>query len=300
MTLDAIVHVVDKAVGLASVPVGLPASSNHRLAFRGISRSRLISADIRYGPTPAHSAAATRPSSRCNWTDACSIGVRLQDETSDVFETHRPYLSGVEPIDFNAPRHAVEIILPQSFLREIAEDLEVPYVTHLGNSLYPIVDDPFLMQLVLRIHPFFEAPETLDPRLADHLMWELGIYVCARYGDLATRRRVVGGLSTWQERLAKEIIETSLIGGIGLAELAAPCGLRTSQFAHAFKRSTGVAPHQWLLGRRMARATEMIAARQVSLADVAGMCGFADQAHMTRMFSRHLGKTPATYRSAPH
>ncbi|MDH6230253.1 AraC family transcriptional regulator [Mesorhizobium soli] len=313
MTLNAKFNVVD----MATVPVGLPANLNHRLAFRGLSSSRLISADVRYGPSPAGGnadfAAPTRVTSNCQWTDAYAIGVRLQDERSDVFvdgrtyshsrrkgETHLLYLSGVEQIDFNSPRHTFETILPRSFMREIADDLEVPHVTHLGRSFYDIIDDPVLPRLAGRMLPFVDAPETLDPLFADHYMWSLGIYVCAHYGDLAPRRRVVGGLSTWQERLAKEVIETRLVGGIGLAELAVVCGLRASQFAHAFKRSTGMAPYQWLQWRRVELAKSLLSKGRTSLTDVALACGFSDQSHLTRSFARQVGATPGAWRATLH
>jgi len=292
--------------------VDIPANSNHKLVFRGLSSSRLMSADIRYGLNGAESNVEARPST-CSWADAYVIGVRLRDEASDVFvdgraysfsrrkgETHLLYLSGVEQIEFNSPRHTLETILPQSFIREIADDLEVPYVTHLGRSCYDIVDDPVLPRLVSRIHPFFDEPGTIDPLFADHYVWALGLYVCAHYGDLATRRPVTGGLSSWQERLAKDIIETSLVGGIGLTELAALCGLRTSQFAHGFKRSTGLAPYQWLQQRRVVRAQEFIAEDRTPLADIALLCGFADQSHLTRIFARLVGAPPRAWQAAFH
>lgn len=304
MTLNVNVKLVD----IATVPIGLPRNTDRKLAVRALARSQLLSADISYGFKLVGTDAAF-PS----WEDAYSIGVRFNDERSDIFvdgrgytgprrrgEAHILYLSGVEHIDFSTPRHTVEILLRRSFMREIADDLEVPHVTYLGRSLFHVTDDPVIRHMALRIYPFFDAPETLDPLLADHLMWALGIYVCAHFGDLATRRRVVGGLSSWQERLAKEVIETRLVSGIGLQELAAVCGLKTSQFAHAFKQSTGVAPYQWLLHRRIARAREMLANGQASLADVALVCGFADQPHLTRSFARHVGATPAAYRSSLH
>ncbi len=303
-------------IDMATVPIVVPANAVHRLAFRSLSSSRLMSADIRFGQTVAGDGAAfpaaTRVSTKCSWDAAYTIGVRLQDERSDVFldgrtyshprrkgDTHLMYLSGVEHIDFNTPRHTLEIILPLSFMREIADDLEVPHITHL-RSLYHITDDPALQRLVLRIQPYFDAPETLEPLLADHLMWALAVYVCAHYGDLAVRRRTIGGLATWQERLVKEVIETSLIGGAKLAELAGLCGLRTSQFAHAFKRTTGVAPFQWLLQRRIARACELLSAGRDSLADIALLSGFADQSHLTRSFARHTGMTPGAWRAIRH
>ncbi|WP_244635134.1 helix-turn-helix transcriptional regulator [Agrobacterium salinitolerans] len=97
--------------------------------------------------------------------------------------------------------------------------------------------------------------------------------------------------------MAKDVIETSLVGGIGLAELAQLCGLRTSQFAHGFKRSTGVAPYEWLLKRRLERAKESLLWGH-KLSEVALACGFADESNLTRVFRRVVGATPGKWRSA--
>ncbi|TPK91493.1 AraC family transcriptional regulator [Mesorhizobium sp. B2-4-17] len=301
MTLNVKAKVID----IATVPIRLPSNTDRKLAVRALARSQLLAADISYGFHPVGVDAAFPV-----WEDAYSIGVRFSDETSSILvdgknyanprrkgETHILYLSDVQHIDFSTPRHTIEILLRRNFMREIADDLEVPHVKYLGRSLFHVTGDPILRDLALRISPFFEAPETLDPLLADHFMWGLGIYVCAHYGALATRRPVAGGLSTWQERLAKDIIETSLIGGIGLVDLATLCGLRTSQFAHAFRKSTGMAPYQWLMNRRVARARGMLGGTH-SLADIALASGFADQSHLTRAFSRQVGVTPGKWRAA--
>jgi len=295
-----------KLVEVAAVPIGLPHKTDLKLAVRGLSSSRLIAADVSYGFKAADSN-PTFPS----WEGAYSIGVHFADEKSEVFldsqhfsrpirkgETQFLYVSDLAHIDFTTSRHTQEVILQRSFMREITDDLEVPHITDLAASRYHVVDDPILRTLALRIYPFFDSPSTIDPLYADHYMWSLGIYLCAHYGGLAVRRPITGGLSTWQERLAKDVIETSLIGGIGLAELAAICGLRTSQFAHAFRRSVGVAPYQWLTQRRVSHARGLLANRDAPLAEVALACGFADQAHLTRVFSRSTGMTPGAWRSA--
>jgi len=298
---------------IGTVPIALPRNGDSKLSVRGLARSRLIASDIRYGLPPHRLTPDSGKPKFPDWTDAYCVGIALMDQRSDIVvggkrfshlrrksQTQLLYVSGVEHADFNSPRHGVEILLQRSFMREIADDLEVPHVTHLGQSLCHVTDDPLLRALALRIYSFFDAPQTLDPLQADHFMWSLGIYVCASYGDLAARRRVTGGLSSWQERLAKDVIEASLIGGIGLAELAGLCHLRTSQFAHAFKRSTGMAPYQWFKQRRIARAKDRIlaAGRETSLADVALACGFADQSHLIRAFARIVGKTPGAWRAA--
>ncbi len=294
-----------KRVEVATVPIDVPNRGEHRFAVRALVNSQLLAADLNYGDEPTDGDAAFPA-----WEDAYTIGVRLTDEQADIFvdgqaytsphrrgETHILYLSGVEHINLSTPRHTIEILLRRAFMREIADDLEVPHVTYLGASLFQVADDPVLQRLALRIRPYFDAPRTLDPLYADHFMWSLGIYLCAHYGDLSLKRPLAGGLSTWQERLAKDVIETFLVEGIGLGELAALCGLRTSQFSHAFKRSTGVAPYQWLLRRRVSRAREQISHGDAPLADIALASGFADQSHLTRSFVRHYGVTPGAWRS---
>lgn len=297
-----------KHLALATVPIVLPEKGAHSLTAEGLSCSRLISAEISYGVKAEGFIRVGNP--ECRWQEAYAVGVNLRDELSDIRvdgknyatptrrgETRLLYLTGLSYVDFASSRHSQEVILQKSFMDEIADDLEVPRVSHLGRSLYHMTDDAVLRRLALRIHPYFAAPDTIDPLFADHYMWSLGIYVCATYGDLAARRQIKGGLASWQERLAKEVIETSVVGGIGLSELAALCGLGTSQFAHAFRRSTGVAPYQWLLKRRVARAKSLLAGRPAaSLADVAVACGFADQSHLTRSFSRLEGMTPGAWR----
>ncbi|MFD2842718.1 helix-turn-helix transcriptional regulator [Paracoccus cavernae] len=65
-----------------------------------------------------------------------------------------------------------------------------------------------------------------------------------------------------------------------------------SWFAHAFKRETGQTPLQWQMRRRIEWAQEMLGEPANSVADVAAATGFADQAHLTRVFRSLTGSTP--------
>ena len=57
----------------------------------------------------------------------------------------------------------------------------------------------------------------------------------------------------------------------------------------AFKRSTGVPPYRWLTKLRIERAKELLKDPRCELADIAQLCGFVDQSHFTRVFSRSEG-----------
>ena len=83
----------------------------------------------------------------------------------------------------------------------------------------------------------------------------------------------------------------------GLAALAAEAGLSRFQLLRAFARELGLTPHAYLVQRRLALARRLIDGG-ATLADAAAAAGFADQSHLTRLFRRFLGYTPAAYSKA--
>jgi AraC family transcriptional regulator len=67
-------------------------------------------------------------------------------------------------------------------------------------------------------------------------------------------------------------------------------------FSRAFKQSTGIPPHQWLLDRRVETAKDLLRRSCLSLTDIALTCGFSDQSHFTRVFVRACGVSPGVWR----
>jgi AraC family transcriptional regulator len=104
-----------------------------------------------------------------------------------------------------------------------------------------------------------------------------------------------GGLAPWQERRAKELMSTHLNREISLAFVAGECKLSVSHFARSFKQCTGKPPHRWLLENRVEKAKELLIDAELPLAEIALECGFSDQSHFTRVFSRIAGTSPGTW-----
>ena len=111
-----------------------------------------------------------------------------------------------------------------------------------------------------------------------------------------SNRAVNSGLERWQLRRVLEFLGAHLTEDIGLDELAQLVGLSQSQFARAFKVSTGLPPCQWCLQNRVKRAQEMLSNGNDSVADIAIQDGFADQSHFTKTFRRVTGTTPANWK----
>jgi AraC family transcriptional regulator len=105
-----------------------------------------------------------------------------------------------------------------------------------------------------------------------------------------------GGLAPWQSRRAQEMMRSRLDQAVPLAELARALSLSPSHFARAFKQTTGQPPHRWLLDQRIDKAKQLLSGTTLSLGEIALVCGFADQSHFTRMFSRVTNFSPGAWR----
>jgi len=105
-----------------------------------------------------------------------------------------------------------------------------------------------------------------------------------------------GGLPGWQRRRLVRFIEDNLSRTIRTEELAALVGLSRSYFFQAFQASLGQAPHAYLVARRVARAQALMATTDRPLSEIALACGLTDQPHLTRLFRRVVGTSPAAWR----
>jgi len=105
-----------------------------------------------------------------------------------------------------------------------------------------------------------------------------------------------GALAAWQANRVRAYVDDHLETTIQIRDLAAVARRSTAYFCRAFKRTFDQTPHAFVVARRLHRASEMMLTSDASLAQVALACGFADQAHLCKMFRQRHGQTPAMWR----
>ena len=105
-----------------------------------------------------------------------------------------------------------------------------------------------------------------------------------------------GGLGPFQLRRVTEYMQDHLSEHASLAELAGLAGLSVSHFSRAFRASTGIPPHLWLRRRRIERAQDLLRTSAKPISEVAEVCGFSDQSHLTKTFHAQIGITPLQWR----
>ena len=201
--------------------------------------------------------------------------------------------------DIRSSFHVVNFCVPQSALDAITEEGEAPRVEELRCPISDRHVDTVLKNFALALLPALANPHQANRLFADHTLRAVAAHLTRTYGSSQPRLSVGrGGLASWQERRAKEMLLSNLSGEISLSELASACRVSSSHFSQAFKKTVGCAPHQWLLQKRVECAKQLMLNTRVPLTEIALLTGFADQSHLTRVFSRRVKASPAAWRRA--
>ncbi len=194
--------------------------------------------------------------------------------------------------------HAIDFYLPRKSLDALADDSGSPRIDELRHQPGMPINDFVARDLVRSIQPTLAIPHGERNELfVDYVAMALATHAAYTYGGMRLRPVAsIGRLAPWQERRAKELLTSHLAGNITLDALARECELSIRHFTRAFRASTGMSPHGWLLHHKVEVAKKLLISSPCVLADVALHCGFADQSHLTRTFRRMAGVSPGTWR----
>lgn len=195
--------------------------------------------------------------------------------------------SSYDNLRINIPRQTLDELQIEQGARRVArlryeQGQQDPVLYHLARAMLPVLNQPHLSsQLFL-----------------DHVLLAMSSHVLEHYARIVPPSgKGSASLTPRQERIAKELIDSHLGNELSVERIARECSLSRSHFSRAFKQSTGVAPHTWLLQRRVDKAKALLLAEPgTTLAHIALICGFSDQPHFTKVFTRLVGMPPSVWR----
>jgi AraC-like DNA-binding protein len=195
------------------------------------------------------------------------------------------------------PYESLDVLLLRRTFDQLADSHGASRIKRLDLHPGMAADDIVMRHLGACLEHALEPANPASPAAVDQITASLNVHIAQRYGDLQPAQPPQsGGLATWQLRLAWTAFDRYLDGSVSLDNLARECGLSASHFSRAFRRSTGLAPHRWLMQRRVEVAKDLMLADAAPLAQIAVACGFADQSHFTRTFASVSGLTPGRWR----
>jgi AraC family transcriptional regulator len=197
--------------------------------------------------------------------------------------------------EFHTSFDILRFYISQATLDELSFDRGLRRAAGLNDC--PGLPDPVMHGLATALLDPVEHANERSALFVDHIALAFHAHVTDVYGNSAARAHPLsGGLSPWQLRHALDFMVDRLGDDPTIAQLAEECGLSSGYFARAFRRTMGVAPHQWLMRKHIHRAQELLLTGGLGLADVGIACGFVDQSHFTRVFAKHKGSTPGHWR----
>src|ERR1700722_2405165 len=199
-------------------------------------------------------------------------------------------------VSLDVPFDSLRFYIPQTALDEMANEAGIRLVKGLSSPNFG-ARDLVMFGLAQALAGAMEQPGGGTFMFIDCIAVAFFAHIVRAYGSVpAAGRNARGGLAPWQLQRARDFIKANLGDDPSISQVASECGLSTSYFVRAFKQTTGVPPYRWLTKQRVERAKELLQDPGRELADIAQLCGFVDQSHFTRVFSRSEGYSPGRWR----
>lgn len=228
------------------------------------------------------------------------------DEALALAERHRPHLALLD-VTIRGGRDGIALAaeirdrfrIPFVFITSHADPATLARATQVRPSAYlvkPVTKDNVYAatELALSNHAEEQAPPGQPGPTADGDVAALE----AVAGAATSPAGVSGGLPPLTLRRVIDYIEAGFARDLTLAELAAVAGMTQYHFARRFKESAGVAPHQYVVRRRIEEAKRLLEHSDVPVSEVGFTVGYESQGYFTTLFGRTVGTTPAAYRRA--
>lgn len=154
-----------------------------------------------------------------------------------------------------------------------------------------------------------------DPRLVDMVppgySWHRNPTVTAAAMRVAVRYvrsecttedvdELLAALSPARDRVvatkAARAIDEQFADNVSIDALAADLGVHRVYLARVFRERWGCSPREYVQRARLRAVANQLVTTTKPIVDIALGAGFSDQGHMSRVFARQLGTTPAAFR----
>lgn len=174
----------------------------------------------------------------------------------------------------------------------------------LGDRPFRLLDgigivDRTIMDIALRINSELAQPGICGRLFAQSMTHALVLQLLRGHSTLCGRDAFERlDIPAHRLRAALEYIEAQLCADVSLEAIAEAANLSTFRFARGFRKAIGQPPHQYIIGRRLERAKDLLRTTDEGVGEVARRVGFASQSHFTAVFSKRCGLPPKRYRQS--
>jgi AraC family transcriptional regulator len=181
--------------------------------------------------------------------------------------------------------------LDPGFAAEVARELDVSQLRGRAD-----IRDESAVYLMRLLESAAQSGDSSNRLYVDHLAYALTLRLFSAGENGQSRQLPRGALPLHRLRRVVERMRADLATNLDLKTLAAESGYSRNQFLRMFRTATESTPHQFFLQLRVEKAQSLMKNKSLRIIDIAASCGFASQAHFSRVFRQIVGVTPMQYR----
>lgn len=159
------------------------------------------------------------------------------------------------------------------------------------TTVYPM--DNRLIAFVQSLASYYNTPTTINPALLKLKITELLFNVAECSADAF--RQILQLLKPIKADI-RYVVEQNYNNPVTLSELAYLSGRSLSGFKREFQAVYNMPPAQWILGKRLEKAADMLRNTSMSVTDICFTLGFESPAHFSRAFKKQYGYSPVYYK----
>src|SRR5262245_44208347 len=190
----------------------------------------------------------------------------------------------------------LHIYLRPSLLRKAAGDSQIDIARASVEPEFGI-HDPHIQHIGLSLLAELDGTGEAARAYVDLLATALAVHLLRRHSFAAPRAKKLNGcMPEYKLRRALDYISDKLSEELKVAEIAEEVKVSEAHFTRLFRQSTGLAPHQYIMQKRIEMAKKLLVETEFPIARIAFDIGFQSQSRFTTLFRQFTGTTPKAYR----
>ena len=176
------------------------------------------------------------------------------------------------------------------------------YISYMGNSVDVLMDElgisvenPVFQSISTLLDFWTHSVRRVNPLNANLLTESVLLYTLSFFekGETTVEAKSESGqFSSIVDYINNNFADSAL----SLKKVAKIFSYSEKYLSHLFKKNKSINFSVYLNNLRIQKATELLADRSISLAEVAERVGFSDPLYFSKVFKMRMGKTPSEYR----
>jgi len=197
---------------------------------------------------------------------------------------------------WDKPIDVSHLYLSHSSIESVASEVFEKDINNIELSDKVRSEDTVLPALVSQLESELVMGDFGGQLYVDSLRNQACIHVLRNYSNVVFNNISQGQFNRAQKSLLINFIDEHLERNISIEDLAGLLQMSTFHFSRKFAKDFSCPPHAFVVKKRVEKAMRLLTETNMPIKVIFTQCGFSDQSHMTRIFGRLIGVTPAVFR----